>query len=817
MTTRKTLSPDQLRPYCDPAQFSFKSTAELEDLSEIIGQQRAIRALEFGMGMSAAGYNIFVLGPAGTGKTTAVRRFIEADAAKARPADDWVYVYNFQEPGRPNAMRLPAGRGRVLRDDINGLLKELQRAIPEAFDSEEYIAQRDKILNALNEDQQKLFEQLTALVEKYSFSLIRLPNGFMLAPMVGGKPLTDQQFEQLTDEQKEKLLKLRAFLQEEVDKTLAVMRRRQQQARREMAELDERVARFTISHPIEEIKARYQDAEEVIQHLEAMTEDLVKNVDVFKSGEQPRPPAALPQAATVEGLLRRYSINLLVDNSEAKGAPVIMESNPNFTNLVGRIEHQVVMGALVTDFTMIRPGALHRANGGYLVLDATALLQRPQAWDALKRALREKEIRIEEYAQALGLISTAVLEPEPIPLQVKVVLTGPPWLYYLLQFYDEDFDEQFKVQADFDERMPRDEANIEGYARFIATICRQENLPHFAADGVARVIDHSSRLVSDQEFLSTHFRDIADLITEAAYWSRQNGHDLVRAEDVQRAIDEKRHRANRIEQRVMEEIARGSILVSVTGERVGQVNGLSVIELGPSTFAKPTRITARAFMGRGGVIDIEREVKLGGPIHSKGVMILSAFLGARYAQEKPLSLHATLVFEQSYAGVEGDSASLAELCALVSSIAGIPLRQDLAITGSVNQHGDVQAIGGVNEKVEGFFAACKALGDLTGTQGVILPEANVKNLALREDVVQAVAEGRFHLYPVKTVDEALALLTGMEVGEPDEEGKYPPDSVNGRVTAALETMHEHWRALREEEAEEEEEEAAKGGAETHAT
>ncbi|NOX62409.1 MAG: AAA family ATPase [Chloroflexi bacterium] len=816
MTTPKALSPDQLRPFCDPAQFMFRSTAELEDLSDIIGQARAIRALEFGMGMRAAGYNIYVLGPAGTGKTTAVQRFIERDAAKAQPADDWVYVYNFQEPGRPNAMRLPAGRGRVLRDDINALLKELQRAIPEAFESEDYITQRDKIINALNEEQQKLFEQLTTLVEKYNFSLVRLPNGFMLVPTVGGKPLTDQQFEQLTEEQKEKLLKLRAFLQEEVDKTLAVMRRRQQQARQEMAQLDERVARFTISHPIDELKARYQDTEEVIQHLEAMTEDLVKNVDVFKSGEQPRQGPTMPHISPIEGLLRRYSINLLVDNGETEGAPVIMESNPNFTNLVGRIEHQVVMGALVTDFTMIRPGALHRANGGYLVLDALALLQRPQAWDALKRALKEKVIRIEEYAQSLGLISTAVLEPEPIPLQAKVVLTGPPWLYYLLQFFDEDFDEQFKVQADFDDRMPRDQAHIQGYAQFIATICRQENLPHFAPDGVARIIDHSSRLVSDQDYLSTHFRDIADLITEAAYWSKQNGRDLVTAEDVQQAIDEKRHRANRIEQRVREEIARGAILVSVSGKRVGQVNGLSVLPLGASTFAKPTRITARTFMGRGGVIDIEREVKLGGPIHSKGVMILAAFLGARYAQEKPLSLHATLVFEQSYSGVEGDSASLAELCVLISSISGIPLRQDLAITGSVNQHGDVQAIGGVNEKVEGFFDACLALGELTGTQGVILPEANVKNLALREDVVQAVAEGRFHLYSVRHVDEALTLLMGLEVGEPDESGAYPPETVNGRVMAALETMHQHWRALREE-LEEGEDDAAKGGAENRAT
>jgi len=797
MDTPKTLNSKQVRPYCDPTQFTFSSTAELPDLPGIIGQDRATRALHFGMGVKGPGYNVFVLGPAGAGKATAVRQSLEQDAALAPPANDWIYLYNFEKEGQPNAVSLPSGLGRSLRDNLQEVLKELQSTIPAAFEDEDYIKERDKIIGELNKTQEEQFQQLTAAVEKYNFSLIRLPGGFVLMPVVGGKPITEEQFEQLSDEQKEKLRQLREKLQENVDKTMIVMRKNENAAKAQMAVLDERVARFTIEHPVKEIKAHYEDLPEMQEHLDAMQEDLVANVEAFKNHDGAEDGmAAAMQMAGGQGLLRRYGINLFVDNGDAEGAPVVQASNPNFANLVGRIEHQAVMGALITDFTMIRPGALHQANGGYLVIDALALLQRPQAYDALKRALKDREIRVEEYAQSLGLISTAILEPEPIPLDLKVVLTGPSWLYYMLQTNDEDFNELFKVQADFDDRMPRDAESIQDCAQFIATLCRHENLRHFSTSGVARIVDHSSRLVSDQRYLSTRFRDIADLIIEANFWASEAERELITNQDVQRAIDEKMIRGNLYEERLGEAIARGEILVSVTGKRVGQINGLSVFPMANAAFGKPTRITARTHMGRGGVIDIEREVKLGGPIHSKGVMILAAFLGGRYAQEKPLSLRATLVFEQSYAGVEGDSASLAELCALISSLADVPLRQDLAITGSVNQHGDVQTIGGINEKVEGFFDTCRLLGDLTGEQGVILPIANVQHLELREDVVEAVKEDRFHLYPVERVDQAVELLTELSAGAPDEDGVYPPNTVNGMITIALEFMHERWQALR---------------------
>jgi lon-related putative ATP-dependent protease len=592
-----------------------------------------------------------------------------------------------------------------------------------------------------------------------------------------------------------------AELQEKLQETMRQARHWERDARDRLKELDRQVAMFAVGHRIDELKEKYADLADVVAYLEAVQKDVVENVDDFRRSGQEGEQAAmmgLPMQRVREAKFRRYQVNVLVDHSQSEGAPVIYEEHPAYNNLVGRIEHMAQMGALVTDFNLIKPGALHRANGGYLVLDARDLLMQPYAWNALKRVLRAQEVRIESLSQALSLVSTVSLEPEPIPIEVKVVLIGERLLYYLLYDLDPDFGELFKVEADFSSEMPRSGENQQLYARLIATMVRREGLRPFDREAVARAIDRSSRLVGDSEKLSTHLLSIADLLNEADYWASENGNHAVTADDVQHAIDAQIHRADRLRERVQERIERGVILIDTEGAHEGQVNGLSVIALGDYAFGRPSRITARVRLGKGEVVDIEREVELGGPLHSKGVMILSGFLGARYAQDHPLSLSASLVFEQSYAGVEGDSASLAELCALLSALSEVPIKQSLAVTGSVNQHGRVQPIGGVNEKVEGFFDVCKARG-LTGDQGVLIPQANVEHLMLRSDVVEAVEQGQFAVYPVETVDEALELLTGVEAGERDEEGNFPAGSVNQRVEARLIELAEKQRAFADDE------------------
>ena len=556
---------------------------------------------------------------------------------------------------------------------------------------------------------------------------------------------------------------------------------------------------FAVGHRIQELQEKYSDLSDVLDYLEAMKEDVVESVDDFRKTNEQEQQALMGSISTdriAEAKFRRYNVNVIVDHSESEGAPVIYEKHPTYNNLIGRIEHIAQMGALVTDFNLIKPGALHRANGGYLLVDARELLMQPYAWEGIKRVLRAQEVRIESLSQALSLVGTVSLEPESIPLNVKMVLIGEPRLYYLLYQLDPDFSELFKVEADFNSEMKRTAENHELYARMIATIVQREELRPFDRGAIARIIEHSSRLVSDTQKLSTHLLSIANLLQEADYWASEAENGAVTTADVQRAIDAQIHRADRLRERVQEQIERGMILIDTDGEHKGQVNGLSVISLGDYTFGQPSRITARTRLGKGQVVDIEREVELGGPIHSKGVLILSGFLGARYAQDHPLSLSASLVFEQSYGGVDGDSASLEELCALLSSLADAPIKQSLAVTGSINQHGDVQPIGGVNEKIEGFFDVCKARG-LTGEQGALIPASNVENLMLRQDLVEAVEEGQFHIYPVETVDQGLELLTGLPVGERDKEGNFPEGSVNQLIEARLIELAEKQRSFEE--------------------
>lgn len=789
--TIEPLSAQQLRQTCDPSQFDFETTADLQDLSlnEIVGQERAVDAILFGIGIRREGYNLFALGPSGTGKRTTITQFLDQQASAEPIPSDWCYVNNFEQPHRPRALQLPPGQGCVLRQDMEQLIEELRAAIPAAFESEDYRTRRQETEKEFKELQEKSFTEIQEQAQEHSLALIRTPAGLALAPLQDSEVISPDEFQKLPEEDRQQFEADISRLQEQLQETLHQARQWERDALAKVKELDRQVAMFATEHRIDELRAKYAELPNVASYLDAVQQDIVKNVAEFREHTQAKetPKAAgtpLPRAMASPPLFRRYQVNVLVDHSKSEGAPVIFEEYPTYNNLVGRIEHIAQMGALVTDFNLIKPGALHRTNGGYLILDGQQVLMQSHAWNGLKRALRAREVRIEPLGQALSMVSTVSLEPEPIPLDVKVVLVGERSLYYLLYQHDPDFGELFKVAIDFNARMARTSENNQLYASLIATKARLEELRSFDRTAIARIIEHSARIAGDAEKLSAHMLSIADLLREADYWAGVSGNGVVTAGDVQRAIDAQIRRADRVRERVQEQIERGTIMIDTNGERVGQVNGLSVIGLGNFSFGQPNRITARVRLGKGEVVDIEREVELGGPIHSKGVLILSSFLGARYAAEHPLSLSASLVFEQSYGGVDGDSASMAELCTLLSALAGAPLKQSLAMTGSVNQHGEAQPIGGANEKIEGFFDVCQARG-LTGKQGVIIPTTNVKHLMLRQDVVEAAEAGQFHIYPIETVDQAIELLTDIPAGERDAEGNFSEGSINQRVEARL--------------------------------
>jgi lon-related putative ATP-dependent protease len=612
-----------------------------------------------------------------------------------------------------------------------------------------------------------------------------------------GEVMGPEEFKKLPPEEQEKLQKTVEDLQQNLQDVLQTVPTWQRELRERVRELNQEITTFAVGGLLNELRQKYNSQPAVVDYLDAVEKDIVENAqDFLKTEDLSGDKNSENQLATFiarlrqgQASMRRYQVNVLVDNHDLEGAPVVFEDNPTFQNLIGRTEHMAQMGALLTDFTLIKPGALHRANGGYLILDAREVLLQPYAWEGLKRTLNSRQIKIESIGQLLSVVSTISLEPEPIPLKVKIALLGDRLLYYLLSSLDPDFDELFKVQADFEEHMPRNTDTIKAYARLIATLARKDNLKPFHCSAISRVIEHTSRLVSDAEKISIRMRDVSDLLREADYWASERDSQTVQAEDIQKTIDSQTFRSDRLRERYQENILRETILIDTEGAKVGQLNGLSVIQLGTFAFAIPSRITARVRMGKGDVVNIEREVELSGPIHSKGVLILAGFLGARYSKDKPLSLSASLVFEQSYSGVEGDSASSAELYALLSAIAEMPIKQSLAVTGSVNQHGLIQAIGGVNEKIEGFFDICKSRG-LTGDQGVLIPKSNIKHLMLRQDVIEAVDSGNFHIYPIEHVDQGIELLTGVTAGELDSDGNYPDGTLNGIVQSKLAELAE---------------------------
>ena len=783
MSTLKALDAALLYRRCDPAQFTFKTTAELPADTEIVGQSRAVDAVRFGIDIQRPGFNLFVLGEPGTGRHSVVHSLLDGKAKEGAIPSDCCYVYNFAEANKPRLLRVPAGRGEQLKRDMQRFVSELSKAINAAFDSDEYRTRIEAINEAYKAREEKALQELGQESVEKGIALLRTSHGFAFAPVKGEEPMASEEFEKLSDAEKERIGKEMETYGERLKQLMSQLPRWRREVQAQIKDASRETVSNAVGHLIEELKGHYSDLGEVVAFLDEVMQDVIETGEQLR--EQPRNEGDFSNLV-ISGTLStaRYQVNLLVDNAKTQAAPVVYEDNPIYPNLVGRVDHISQMGTLVTNFTLIKPGALHRANGGYLVLDAIKVLTQPHSWDGLKRALRSGHIKIESLGQVFGLVSTVSLEPESIPLSVKVILIGERHIYYLLNALDPEFSTLFKVAADFENDLARDGDNTRVYAEFIASLVRGADLRAFDSAAVARLVEHSARLAGAADKLTASRKHMVDLLQEADYWAAKAGREIVAQEDIETAIKAQIHRVDRLRGRLQEEILRDNLMIAVTGTHISQVNGLAVIHLDDFAFAHPVRITATVRVGEGEVIDIERESDLGGAIHSKGVMILAAFLGARYSRNVPLSLSASLVFEQTYGTVEGDSASLAELCALLSDLAGVPIRQSLAITGSVNQFGDVQAIGAVNEKIEGFFDICLARG-FTGEQGVLVPVANIKHLMLRQDVVQACVEGKFHIYAVKNVDEAIELLTGVPAGEADENGLVPEGSINFLVATQL--------------------------------
>ena len=802
----RELTADDLWNPCDLGVLDFESTASLPGDVPIIGQERAMQAIDFGVDIASFGFNIYALGSPGTGRATTIHAFLDRFAVDQPVPDDYIYVNNFADPNEPNAISLPPGTAVKLRRNMEELVDDLLRDIPRAFESEDYERQKETLVRQMQEKRNEEFSGLEHKVNERGFALLKTAMGLGVAPVLNGQVLTPETYQQLDESTREDFEQRQLLLHTEMAETMRSIRDLEKNTRRRLHDFDREIADSAVDHLIEELKEEYGHMEEMPEYLDAVQADIVDNVQGFKGEEDASEGlVAAMRTGQREALLKRYRINVIVDHSEQRGAPIIFQPNPTYSNLIGRIEHRAEFGALVTDFTMIKAGCLHRANGGYLVIEMARLLTSPLSWDTLKRSLKNRCIRTEEAGSQLQIVSTVTLEPESIPLDVKVVLIGDPMTYYLLQGYDEDFRKLFKVQADFGSDFDRTPDTCMNYAQFVAARCHQEELLPFESQAVGRVVEYGSRLAGHQKRLTTRFGEVADLVREASYWAKRQGRDRTAAADVQKALDERLYRANRSEERIQELIDEGTLRVEVEGQAVGQVNGLSVLSLGDHSFGKPSRITVRTYTGRTGVVSLDREAKLTGRIYDKGLLTLTGYLGGKYALHSTLSLSATISFEQLYDGVEGDSASSTELYALLSSLSGLPLKQGIAVTGSVDQQGNVQPVGGVNEKIEGFFETCQHRG-LTGEQGVILPAQNVVNLMLHTDVRQAVDEGTFHIYSAQTIDEGLEILTGVPAGQLQEDGTYPQDSVHGRVVARLEEIADDLKAKDKEKEEEEEEE-----------
>lgn len=783
------LSPEKISYFCEPSQFKFESTAELKPLYEVIGQDRAVAAIDFGVEIKHYGYNIFALGPVGAGKASTIREAVEKRARQMPVPDDWCYVFNFSNPDEPKSLRLPAGMGKLLKKSMEKMLANLRQEIPSKVSSKEYLESKNDIIEESRKQQNKILRDFDDKIKKQGFSLVKSDAGLALTPFKNNEALSPEQFQKLSVEEKEAIEQKGSELQRQLNDELQKVQHLEQNINSQVTEFHRNVIKRILDDPFKSILNQFQDQPEVENYLRDVEHDLLDHSEHFiqpeKAATEEKPGQ---QFSDPNGFsFARYTVNLIVDNSNTLGAPVILETNPTYFNLIGRIERISQMGILVTNFNLIKAGALHRANGGFLIIEANQLFQSALVWQALKRALKSKSIVITEPGEESTYISIKSLEPEPIPLNVKIVLIGNYRIYYALLNGDEEFRKLFKVKADFNTDMPRNRKNIMSYARFISNRCEAEGLMHLNPGAVSCVVEYGVQLTNDQTKLSTRFADIYDLLIEANYWATKNKRKLISREDVQAAIRAKRFRLNKYEIQVQKIIDEQTVAINTSEKKVGQVNGLAVVNIGDYAFGRPTRISARTYPGRSGVIAIDHEAKMSGPIHNKGVLIFSGYLNGNFGSRNQLSLSASITFEQSYEAIDGDSASSTELYVLLSSLANIPIKQGIAVTGSVNQLGEIQAIGGVSKKIEGFFEICNSQG-LTGEQGVIIPRANVKNLVCNDRVVEAVRAGKFHIYAVSTVEQGIEILTGVRAGRRSKNGDFPRGTVFRAVEDRLREM-----------------------------
>lgn len=786
---QRELSYTELKNGCSADDFSFCSTAELEPLEGIIGQDRAVKAFDFGLHVKIKGYNIYMSGPSGTGKTTYAKASTERLAATEDVPLDWCYVYNFQNPRSPLALSFPAGEGRKFRDDMNELVQLFQTELQKVFRTEDYEKQKTELLRGFDEKRDALMDQMSKEAVENDFQVKTTNSGIYFMPVVDGKPVGEEEYDDLAEDVKDVIEKNSQIVQEKASAIMRDIRELDKESKWCVDQLDYKVGMFAIGHHVSAVQEKYEQNEKAVAYINAVKEDVLENISQFFEDEEDGEEglaSLLPMLSKKqpEDVTLKYKVNLIVDNSETEGAPVVTTFNPTYYNLVGEVEYDSEFGNLTTDFMKIKSGLFHKANGGYLIVQAQDILSAPQAWEALRRVIKTKEINMDAIREQLGTVVAPTLKPEPIPANIKIIMIGSSYYYELLSTYDEEFDKFFKIRADFDYEMPRSQENMLKIAQFIKGFTMREKTMDFDVSAVCAVVEYSSRAAERQNKLSTRFNHLAEILGEAAAWAKLDGAEMVTAKHVRKTIVEKEDRLRLYEEKLDEMLEENVIMIDVDGAEVGQINGLAVLDMGSYAFGNPSRITATTYVGKSGIVNIEKEARMSGQTHDKGVQIITGYLGQTYAQKFPLSLSCRVCFEQNYNGIDGDSASSTELYCILSSLAELPIRQDLAVTGSVNQKGEIQAIGGVTYKIEGFFDLCKKRG-LTGKQGVIIPVSNIRDLVLKDEVVEAVKEGVFHIYPISTIDEGIALLMSTPAGEKDEKGEYPPDSVHGKVMAKL--------------------------------